>query len=72
MPDSVADPFARLRELSEPGAILDPDLLANLIEALPDAIFVVDAKATIRLVNAAAELLFGYHRIDLHGQPIHR
>jgi PAS domain S-box-containing protein len=65
------DPFARLRELSEPGAILDPELLANLIEALPDAIFVVDAKAVIRLVNAAAELLFGYHRGDLHGHAIH-
>lgn len=66
-----ADPFARLRELTEPGAILDPDLLANLIESLPDAIFVVDAKAIIRLVNAASELLFGYHRSELQSQPIH-
>lgn len=65
------DPFARLRELTEPGSIVDPDLLSRLLEAVPDALFVVDETAAIRFVNTACELLFGYPRTALFGQPVH-
>lgn len=64
------DPFVRLRALSEPGAIIDPDMLARLLEALPDAVFVIDANGTIQLVNAQCELIFGYHRSEMLGQTI--
>lgn len=64
------DPFARLRELSEPGTIMDPDLLARLLEALPDAVIVIDTDGLIRLVNSQCELFFGYPRADLFGQPL--
>lgn len=42
----------------------------HLLDAAPDAIVVVDEAATIVLVNAQAEDLFGYSRDELIGQPI--
>ena len=45
-------------------------LFATFLEAVPDAIVGVVADGTILLVNAQAELLFGYGRDDLIGQPL--
>jgi PAS domain S-box-containing protein len=45
---------------------------AQLLDAAPDAMVVVDAKGTIRLVNVQAEKLFGYSREDLLGQPLEK
>jgi PAS domain S-box-containing protein len=42
----------------------------GLLEAAPDAIVAVDAGGLIHLVNRQAELLFGYPRDELIGQPI--
>jgi PAS domain S-box-containing protein len=67
MPDEI---MKRLHELSEPGAILDPDLIARILDILPDAVVVIDQDGAMRLVNQASELLFGYPRQDLLGQPI--
>jgi PAS domain S-box-containing protein len=41
-----------------------------IIEAMPNAIVVVDKKGTITLVNAQTETLFGYDRGELVGQPV--
>ena len=43
---------------------------ADLIEALPDGIVAVDGDGTIVLVNAQTELMFGYVRGELIGQPV--
>jgi PAS domain S-box-containing protein len=67
MPDEI---MKRLLELSEPGAILDPDDIASILDALPDAVIVIDEDGIMRLVNQACELLFGYPRVNLLGQPI--
>lgn len=67
---SETDPFARLRALSAPGALLDPDLLASLLEVLPDALIVIDDTGRICLVNKQCELTFGYPRGDLLDQPV--
>jgi len=45
-------------------------LAAGLLEAAPDAIFVVRGDGTIALTNPMAERLFGYERSELLGQPI--
>ncbi len=42
----------------------------DLVEAAPDAILVVDQRGLIELVNRQAEVLFGYSRAELIGQPV--
>jgi protein-histidine pros-kinase len=39
-------------------------------EALPDAVVVVSEAGEIVAVNNQAELMFGYHRTELIGQPV--
>lgn len=43
-----------------------------LLEAAPDSMVIVEPQGTIVMVNAQAELLFGYPRDDLLGQPVER
>ena len=45
-------------------------LTAAVIEALPDALIVVDVEGKIVLVNERAEFMFGYPRTDLIGRPV--
>ncbi len=47
-----------------------PDLVADVLEALPLAVLVVDARQRICLVNREAERLFAYTRGELLGQGI--
>ncbi len=42
----------------------------TLVESAPDAMVMVNADGTIRLVNAELERLFGYGREELLGQPM--
>jgi PAS domain S-box-containing protein len=42
----------------------------GLLEAAPDAMVCVDQAGRIALVNAQAERLFGYGRLELVGQPV--
>ena len=41
-----------------------------LLEATPDAIIIVNQAGSIELANAQTEVLFGYSRIELMGQPV--
>jgi len=41
-----------------------------LFEAAPDGILIVDDSGRIALVNEQAEQIFGYARLELHGQLI--
>ncbi|HVU60874.1 MAG TPA: diguanylate cyclase [Mycobacteriales bacterium] len=47
-----------------------PDFYAELLEAAPDGIVVVDGRGTIQLTNRKAELLFGWTREELVGKPL--
>jgi len=67
MPDDI---MRRLEQLSAPGAILDPDLMAKILDMLPDGVIVVDDKGVIRFVNQSTELLFGYPRQNMLGEPL--
>lgn len=49
---------------------LREQLLAELVESAPDAVLVVDADGVLRLVNHQIEVLFGYSREQLLGQPV--
>lgn len=42
----------------------------DLLESMPDAIVIVNASGRIVLVNSQTELLFGYSRAELLGQPV--
>jgi len=46
------------------------DQFRALLEAAPDAMVIADAKGRITLINAQTEMLFGYRRDELLGQPV--
>src|ERR1019366_6651515 len=47
-------------------------LTEAVIEALPDALIVIDATGKIVLFNEKAEFMFGYHRSEMIGQPVEK
>jgi protein-histidine pros-kinase len=55
----------------QPHHLLPVDLPApTLLEAAPDAMVITDSDGRILLVNRQAEVLFGYDRQELVGQPV--
>ena len=50
--------------------VIESEVHNALLDAAPDAIIVVDTTGAIILVNAQAERLFGYSRLDLVGQLV--
>lgn len=46
------------------------EIYQRIFEYTPDALFVVDPAGRIILANAQAEVLFGYDRSELVGQPV--
>src|SRR5579864_4310578 len=44
----------------------------DLLESAPDAMVIVNGRGDIALVNTQAELVFGYERNDLLGQPVEK
>lgn len=49
---------------------MSPRRFEGLLEAVPDALVGMDQTGVIRFVNRQSELLFGYDRDELIGQPI--
>lgn len=74
----MAKAIDRLIELDEQESVKQSGRAAHLaltdavIEALPDALIVIDTAGTIVLFNEKAEFMFGYHRSEMIGQPVER
>ena len=72
----MADEIERLVQLDKMDSARHRDrasylaLTAAVIEALPDALVVVDVEGKIVLVNEKTEFMFGYPRADLIGRPV--
>ena len=51
-------------------AKLREEISAAVIELSPDGIVIADQEGKIFMVNREAELIFGYSRKELYGQPV--
>ena len=60
--------LVRLKEISE--RLISPELAVKINEILPDALVVVNNDGHIVLFNLAAELMFGYARVEVLGGPV--
>lgn len=62
----------RLLDRALVDAFAQESLPGKLLDAAPDAMLVVGAEGTILHVNVQAEVIFGYRRAELVGEPIER
>jgi PAS domain S-box-containing protein len=51
---------------------IDPAVFAQIVNALPDGLVLINEAAEIRFVNTQVELMFGYPRADLLGELVHK
>lgn len=67
------DNIGKIKELNATVAQfqLDPSTFEQIVDKLGEGLVVVDSRGVIVLVNQQIELMFGYHRSMLLGQPIH-
>jgi PAS domain S-box-containing protein len=74
----LAKAIDRLIELDEQESMKQLERTTHLslteavVEALPDALIVVDTGGKIVLFNEKAEFMFGYHRSEMIGQPVEK
>jgi PAS domain S-box-containing protein len=70
----MTDSLRRLEEISERltgPLVVDPAMFAQILDALPDGLLVINEAGIIQHVNQQIELLFGYPRSSLIGEPVH-
>jgi PAS domain S-box-containing protein len=58
------------QKLSEQ-VVVDPVMLGQILDALPDGLLVINEQGIIQLVNQQIELLFGYSRSQLITESVH-
>ena len=51
--------------------VVDPAMFAQILDSLPDGLLVINESGAILHVNQQIELLFGYPRSMLIGEPVH-
>lgn len=50
---------------------IDPTMWPQIVDSLPDGLIVINETGRVHLVNVQIELMFGYHRSKLIGEPVH-
>ena len=71
MNDAITDADQPRHQGARPGGTFLPDArFEALLESAPDAIVIVDERGLIQIINSEAELMFGYPRAELIGQPV--
>lgn len=66
--ESTPAGLERLRELTQD--LIGPEIVAGWLEDLPVPFLAVDEAGHVVYFNAASELLFGYPRSEVIGQPV--
>ena len=70
----LSSPSARILDITSPSpapkSMAETPFPATFLEAVPDAVVVVEPDGTIVQINSQAEVLFGYRRDELIGQKI--
>ncbi len=70
----MIDTLQRLEEINRKltdQVVVDPEMFAQILDALPDGLLVINDAGVIQHVNQQIELLFGYPRSRLIGEPVH-
>lgn len=70
----MTDILKRLEEINanmQDQVVVDPLMFAQITDALPDGLLVINEEGVIQLVNQQIELLFGYPRSMLLGESVH-
>lgn len=70
----MTEALDKLREINDrltDRVVVDPAMLEQLVDSLPDGLIVINEQGVIQLCNEQIELMFGYQRSLLLGQPIH-
>lgn len=70
----MSDVLKRLEEINaklSEQVVVDPEMFAQIMDALPDGLLVINDAGVIQHVNQQIELLFGYPRSMLLGEPVH-
>lgn len=67
---SEPDPLQRLRDVSGVAQVFAPEVVASILEQLPDALIVVAEDGRMVYLNHQCELLFGYPKSMLLGQSV--
>lgn len=71
MPEIEMKRMEALSERLSEQLIVDPEMFRQILDALPDGLLVIDENGNIQFVNQQIELLFGYPRAALKGEPVH-
>jgi|SRR6185436_7509975 len=67
----IIDKLKEMNERLSDRVVVDPAMLEQLVDSLPDGLLVINEQGLIQLCNEQIELLFGYPRSLLLGQPVH-
>jgi len=70
----MIDTLKRLEEINKKltdQVVVDPEMFAQITDALPDGLIVINDQGVIQFANQQIELLFGFPRSMLIGEPVH-